>query len=81
MHGLIFGGGYTREGGERIFGVLRYIYATMKSMCFPGYHHNDFVATHALRYMMYSYHKAILVVTGKAHCFHDCIYITVILLL
>ena len=23
-------------------------------MCSPGYHHNDFVATHALGYMMYS---------------------------
>ena len=26
-------------------------------------------------------HKAILVITGRAHCFHDCIYITLILLL
>ena len=25
----------------------------MKTMCHPGYHHNDFVATHALGYMMY----------------------------
>ena len=25
----------------------------MKTMCPPGYHHNGFVATHALGYMMY----------------------------
>ena len=25
----------------------------MKTMCPPGYHHNDFVATHALEHMMY----------------------------
>ena len=24
-------------------------------MCPPGYHHNGFVATHALRHMMYGY--------------------------
>ena len=28
----------------------------MKTMCPPGYHHNDFVATHALGYMMYGHH-------------------------
>ena len=28
-----------------------------------------------------SCHKAIVVITGRAHCFHDCIYITTILLL
>ena len=28
-----------------------------------------------------SCHKAIVVITGRAHCFHDCIYITLILLL
>ena len=26
----------------------------MKTMCPPGYHHNDFVATHALEHMMYN---------------------------
>ena len=31
----------------------RNIYAVMKKMCPPGYHHNDFVATHALGHMMY----------------------------
>ena len=58
----------------------------MKTMCPPGYHHNGFVATHALGHMMYSLtvhhvpkcmscHKAIVVITGRAHCFHDYIYI------
>ena len=28
-----------------------------------------------------SWHKAIMVITRRAHCFHDCIYITIILLL
>ena len=28
-----------------------------------------------------SWHKAIVVITGRAHCFHDCIHITPILLL
>ena len=27
----------------------------MKTMCPPGYHHNGFVATHALGHMMYVY--------------------------
>ena len=31
------------------------IYVIMKAMCFPDYHHNSFVATHALVHMMYSY--------------------------
>ena len=29
----------------------RNIYAIMKTMCPPGYHHNGFVATHALGHM------------------------------
>ena len=63
----------------------------MKTMCPPGYHHNGFVVTHALGHMSkqtvhhvpkcMNYHKAIVVITGKAHCFHDYIYITFILLL
>ena len=64
----------------------RNIYEIMKTMCPPGYHHNGFVATHALGHMMYGYHvhhvpkctscrKAIVVITGRAHCFHDFIYI------
>ena len=27
----------------------------MKTMCPPGYHHNGFVATHALGHMMYDF--------------------------
>ena len=27
----------------------------MKTMCFPGYHHNGFVPTHALGHMIYDY--------------------------
>ena len=41
----------------------------MKTMCPPGYHHNGFVATHALGHMMYGYRLLV----GRAHCFHDCI--------
>ena len=43
----------------------------MKTMCPLSYHHNGFVATRALGHMMY----------GRAHCFHDYIYITLILLM
>ena len=31
-----------------------YLYVIMKTKCRPGYHHNGFVATHALGQMMYS---------------------------
>ena len=45
----------------------------MKTMCPPGYHHNGFVATHAIGHMMYgchmSCHKAIVVITGRTHVF------------
>ena len=37
----------------------------MKTMCPTGYHHNDFVATHALGHMMYG-------------CKYICIYIYII---
>ena len=33
--------------------IYVYIYAIMKTVCPPGYHHNGFVATHALKHMMY----------------------------
>ena len=36
----------------------------MKTMYPPGYHHNGFVATHALGHMM-SCHKAIVVITDN----------------
>ena len=76
----------------------------MKTMCPPGYHHNGFVAIHALVATTYitvlallvehslvhwyqqcvtvhrvpkcmSCYKAIVVITGRAHCFRDYIYI------
>ena len=53
----------------------RNIYEIMKTMCPPGYHHNGFVATHALGHKCMSCHKAIVVITGRAHCFHDFIYV------
>ena len=109
----------------------RNIYAIMKTMCLPSYHHNGFVEIHALGHKMYGYtlllsmsqrlinmlskernlsgckwsttdivlksyrtkmgliymqswktmYPHILVITGRAHCFHDCIYITPILFL
>ena len=37
-------------------------------MCPPGYHHNGFVATHALGQMMYG-NKAIEVITRTTHHF------------
>ena len=37
----------------------------MKTMCPPGYHHNGFVATHALGHMMYGY--LLFVYLEKAH--------------
>ena len=63
----------------------RDIYAIMKTICPPGYHPNGFVVTHALGHdvrahnrkssaQCMSCHKAIVVITGRAHCFHDCIY-------
>ena len=32
--------------------IYIYIYVIMKTMCPSGYHHNGFVATHALGYMV-----------------------------
>ena len=32
------------------------IYVIMKTTCPPGYHHNGFVATHALGYKIYVHH-------------------------
>ena len=43
----------------------------MKTMCPPGYHHNGFTTMPKCM----SCHKAIVVITGRAHCFNDYIYI------
>ena len=32
--------------------IYIYIHVIMKTMCPPGYHHNGFVATHALGHML-----------------------------
>ena len=55
----------------------------MKTIYSPGYHHNGFVTTHALGHIIYIHHcqKAIVVITRRAHCFHDKIYIMLIMLL
>ena len=46
-------------------------------MCPPGYHHIGFVATHVLGAydLCMSCHKAIVVITGREHCFQDCTHI------
>ena len=68
--------------------ILYIIYEIMKTMCPPAYHHNDFVATHALGHSLctscakrISCHKAILLITRSTHCFHDAIFLKPILLL
>ena len=43
----------------------RNIYAIIKTMCPPGYHHNGFVATHALGHMMYGWHHVKSVTSMK----------------
>ena len=40
---------------NNMYNIYTDIYAIMKTMCPPGYHHNGFVATHALGHMMYGY--------------------------
>ena len=40
----------------------------MKTMCPPGYHHNGFVATHALGHMMYGSSYAQVHELPQNHC-------------
>ena len=40
----------------------------MKTMCPPGYHHNGFVATHALGHMMYRTSCAQVHELPQSHC-------------
>ena len=68
--------------------VIIYISAITKTMmCPPSFHPNGFVATHAYGQTVHcvskcmSCHKAIVMITKRAHCFHDCLYIMPILLL
>ena len=37
----------------------------MKTLCPPGYHHNGFVATHALGHMMYSIYIIIKIIVKQ----------------
>ena len=50
----------------------RNINTIKKTISPPNYHRYGFVATHALG------HKAIVVITGRGLCLHDCIIITLI---
>ena len=40
----------------------------MKTMCPPGYHHNGFVATHALGHMMYGTSYGQVHELPQSHC-------------
>ena len=51
------------------------IYAFMKTMCPPGYHHNGFVATDALGHITYDYTLLVMYITV-----HNCVYITEVIL-
>ena len=46
----------------------RNIYEIMKTMCPPGYHHNGFVATHALGHMMCGSSCAQVHALPQSHC-------------
>ena len=49
---------------------------------YPGYHHNGFVEIHAVGHiMMYELPHSHCGDNQEGTCFHDCIYITPILLL
>ena len=72
----------------RIYNIYMYmhVHVIMKTMRPFGYHRNGFVVTHALRHMTVhhipkcmSCHKGIVVITGRAHCFHDYRHIMLIL--
>ena len=49
----------------------------MKTMCPPYYHHNGFMATHALTVhhvpKCMNCHKAIVMISRRAHYFHGCV--------
>ena len=58
------------------------IFVIMKTMYSSGYHHNGFMATHALRHMMcvtchtscaqfHGCQEPIVGITGRVHCFYD----------
>ena len=45
------------------------MYAIMKTMCPPGYHHNNSTSCAQVHELSQSH----CVITGRVHCFHDCI--------
>ena len=45
----------------------------MEQKSFSGVHHDFQIMI--LNHMHTSCHKAIVVITGRVHCFHGCIYI------
>ena len=47
----------------------------MKTMCSPGYHHNGFVATHALGHMMYIIYSILYIYWQKYKLVHYIEYI------
>ena len=51
------------------------LYGIMKTMYTLGYGHNNFVVTHASCAQVHELPQSHLVITGRAHCIHDCIYI------
>ena len=51
----------------------------MKTMCPPGYHHNGFVATHALGHMMYGIYIYVYTVYGIYIYIYIYIYLFLIL--
>ena len=67
--------------------VYIYIYVIMKTMFPPSYHHNGFVATHALGHMMYIYIHIYIYITFtlllwdlRTLCVMDHLYITTVVL-
>ena len=51
--------------------IYIYIYAIIKTMCPPSYHHNDFVATHALGHMMHELPQIRCGENWEGKFFHD----------
>ena len=49
----------------------RNIYVIMKIMCSPSYHHNGFMAAHALEHVMY------VLCPRALHCFYNTVSICI----
>ena len=50
------------------------LYVIMQTMCSPGYHHNGFVASHALGHMMYDVHDIHDAYDRHIFLFSSCFY-------